>query len=125
MKNDKITLYRHGHSEDTIYGTIDIHTQEGDKLTLQTIENKDKSIEKGTYNMYHSYSPKFDTNLWTISVPNRTGIRIHSANFGHQLSGCIAPALFKKGEQVYQSKNALSLIHTILNKYKTYKIEIL
>ena len=126
MENkSKITLYRYGRSQDSIYGTLNIYTEKGDKLSLQTIENAEKCIEQGTYNMYHAYSPKFDTNLWTLHVPNRTGIRIHSANTGNQLRGCIAPGLFKKDNQVYQSKKALSLIHTLLNKYKTYKIEIL
>ena len=122
---EKITLYRYGHSKDTIYGNINIHTQEGNVITLQTVENKDKAIKKGTYNINHSYSPKFDTNLWTLTVPNRTGIRIHIANRGNQLSGCIALGLFKMGEQVYQSKKAISLLHTILNKHKTYQIEII
>ena len=76
--------------------------------------------------MFMCYSPRFNTNLWLIDVPDRTGIRIHSANVGiNELSGCIAVGHFKDKKQIYQSKKAIQVLHTILNKYKTYKIEIL
>lgn len=124
MKN-KITLIRQYHDEKSLFGTISIHLKNGNYTSFATVENNGKHIEKGTYNIYHSYSPKFDTNLWTIHVDDRTGIRVHSANIGTELSGCIALGLFKLDDRIYQSKKAINIFHTLLNKYETYQIEII
>lgn len=49
-------------------------------------------IPDGEYKVKRSYSRKFKKDLWQVlDVPNRSGIRIHIANFSYQLKGCIAP----------------------------------
>lgn len=51
-------------------------------------------IPDGEYEVEKTYSPSFKKQLWLIkNVPNRSGIRIHSANFVSELLGCIAPGL--------------------------------
>lgn len=122
---DKLTLYRHAHTKSGIYGTLNIYLENGTSGSFKTIENTDKKIKEGNYNMYKCYSPRFDTNLWTINVPDRTGIRIHTANYGYELSGCIGIGLFKTKDMIHQSRNAIKILNTILDKYKTYKIQIL
>lgn len=48
-------------------------------------------IPKGTYTCKWTFSPKFLRYTYEIqNVQNRSGIRIHSANFYSQLLGCIA-----------------------------------
>jgi hypothetical protein len=48
-------------------------------------------IPVGTYPIKLEYSSRFKTNLWEIyGVPNRSECKIHSANYWHQLNGCIA-----------------------------------
>lgn len=48
-------------------------------------------IPAGRYNVVQTYSPRFKTNLYLVeNVPNRSGIRFHSANFARQLNGCIS-----------------------------------
>lgn len=55
-------------------------------------------IPKGTYSCVWNYSPKLRRKAYLIIVPNREGVRIHSANFmgddtkgfKKQLNGCIA-----------------------------------
>jgi len=122
---DKITLHRHGKNQNSIFGTLNIHLQNGNYATFCTVENNGKQVKEGHYNIYHSYSPKFDTNLWTLHVPQRNGIRIHSANSGTELSGCIALGEFKLQDKIYNSRDSLKTLHTVLDKYTTYKLEIL
>lgn len=51
-------------------------------------------IPDGLYDMALTMSPRFGTRLWEVlDVPNRSGIRIHAANYVHQLKGCIALGL--------------------------------
>jgi hypothetical protein len=48
-------------------------------------------IPTGVYKCDWSYSPKFKTNVFEVTgVPERSGIRIHVANYVRQLHGCIA-----------------------------------
>lgn len=48
-------------------------------------------IPKGTYKCRYTFSPRFLKYTYEVlNVPNRSGIRIHSANFVSQLNGCIA-----------------------------------
>ena len=49
------------------------------------------SIPKGHYLCILEYSNRFKMDLWEIKgVPNRSECKFHSANYWHQLSGCIA-----------------------------------
>lgn len=123
--DDKLTLYRNDNTKSNLFGTFNIYLKNGNAASFTTVENPDKKIKEGTYPLYYCYSPKFDTNLWSLHTIDRTGIRIHSANYGTQLSGCISLGLFRSNEQIYQSKKAINILHTILDKHKTYQIEIL
>ncbi len=123
---DKLTLYRNENTKNNLFGTLNIHLENGNSANFTTTENPNKAIEKGNYEMFMCYSPRFDTNLWLINHPNRTGIRIHAANNGlNELNGCIAIGHHRDKNQIYQSRDAIKVLHTILNKHKTYKIEIL
>lgn len=45
----------------------------------------------GSYRIEYEYSPSFGRFLWELKdVPGRSEIKIHPANFAHQLRGCIA-----------------------------------
>ena len=123
---EKLTLYRNDHTKSNLFGSLNIHLQNGNSATFTTTEHPTKKIKEGIYPLYYGYSPKFDTNLWSLHTIDRSGIRIHSANSGiNELSGCIALGLFRMGEKIYQSKKACSILKTILDKYKTYQIEII
>lgn len=76
--------------------------EDGDKIiTLGSLERpwKDNAkniscIPKGVYQVTITYSPAFKCDMWLVNdVVNRSGIRIHSANYFHQLEGCIALGL--------------------------------
>jgi hypothetical protein len=92
-------------------------------LELPWLENEPNisCIPEGTYEVEMTYSPKFKKNLWLIKdVPNRSGIRIHTANYVSQLRGCIAPGLGVhdlNGDgilDVTNSKKALSILNDVL-----------
>ena len=79
-------------------------------------------IPTGTYKCVLEYSPRFKTMLWEIKgVPNRSECKFHSANYWHQLNGCIA-----LGEKltdidgdgyrdVTNSKNTMKEFHKVLD----------
>ncbi|MGV7234622.1 MAG: DUF5675 family protein [Nitrosomonadaceae bacterium] len=62
-------------------------------LELPWKDNKarESCIPDGKYTCKFTYSPKYKRNMYLIDkVPNRSGIRIHSANYFFQLLGCIS-----------------------------------
>jgi hypothetical protein len=73
-------------------------------FTAKTLELPDKNnasrvscIPVGTYICKFTKSPLFSKNAGkpvftyaVLNVPNRAGIRIHSANYARQLLGCVA-----------------------------------
>lgn len=67
-------------------------------FSCKSLELPDKGNEKsiscipeGYYQCEKTYSPAFDQELYLVKdVPNRSGIRIHPANYTRQLKGCIA-----------------------------------
>ena len=78
-------------------------------------------IPKGTYKVEKTYSPSFKKSLYLVKdVSNRSGIRIHVANFNYQLRGCLAPGqsfydINKDGlKDVTSSGNTLKHLHAIL-----------
>lgn len=124
LKKEEIVLTRTEEKDDTIHGMLSIYSDNGNSAHFNTIENRTKAIDKGTYNLYNSYSPKFDRNLWSIDVDNRTGIRIHPANASWQLKGCVAVGLYKYDNYIAESKHACGVLDRVLKKDKKYKITI-
>lgn len=97
MKTQYVEIKRTQSDDKQTLGTLEAYNN-GAKLTCKTLELgwKDNAkniscIPKGEYKVVWNYSPKFKTNTYEIqAVPNRTGIRIHPANYFRQLNGCIA-----------------------------------
>ena len=54
-----------------------------------TLENADFLIPAGTYPVERTWSPKFKKFLPLISVPDRSGIRIHRGTIPEHSQGCI------------------------------------
>ena len=48
-------------------------------------------VPKGTYTVIYEYSPRFNCYLWELKgVEGRSECKFHSANYWHQLNGCIS-----------------------------------
>lgn len=83
------------------------------------------AIPAGTYEILMTYSPKFSKKgiykelgglvPLIANVPNRSGIRIHVANYLSQLEGCIAPGLLRTANgDVIDSRPAYRILHAKL-----------
>ncbi len=85
-------------------------------------------IPVGTYLCKWTYSPRFKREMYeVVGVPNRAGIRIHSANLAKQLNGCISLG-YKLGsiddtKAVLVSKPAVREFEKLLDK-KDFELEI-
>lgn len=91
------------HGEKQTLGTIQTYEPNnfsGFTLELPWKDNKPdvSCIPDGNYTCRYTQSVRLTEKaghpVWTyevLGVPDRSGIRIHSANFFHQLLGCISP----------------------------------
>lgn len=135
----KVTILRHFGDDKQTLGTLTV-----DGFACKTLELADKNnaskiscIPRGKYIVKWTKSPLFslhaghDVFTYEIqNVPNRGGIRIHSANFFHQLLGCVAVGDSLKdinmdGElDIIHSGNTLNKFHEVMNK-ETFELEII
>lgn len=72
------------------------------------------------YKIDYTYSPRFKKNTYEVlQVPGRIGIRIHSANFIHQLHGCIAPGFDIDWRAnpliIKESRKALEILEEVIS----------
>jgi hypothetical protein len=105
-----LTLQRKSKISNALLGQLEI----GGVNECFTLENADLAIPCGHYKVEITYSPRFQRDLPLIDVPGRTGIRIHPANWAHQLEGCIAPGQTIEGNAVDNSRAAFDpLFHKI------------
>lgn len=116
----KMTVQRHRKTEDGIIGTLTIP----DSLEEFTVENLEKSIPAGLYNVTIDRSPRLHMYTPHIHVPARddvanlgdAGIRIHPANWPKQLEGCIAVGLKAEADAVDNSKKAFENLMDVVAK---------
>lgn len=88
-------------------------------LRLATIERPWKGneaqvscIPEGTYRAVFTHSKRFGRKLYEVmNVPGRSGIRIHAANWAHELQGCIALGIAHGAGLVVQSRVAMQRFH--------------
>ena len=64
---------------------------DGEGLQWYTLENAEKKIPDGTYECVRDYYYRGDYETFEVQVEGRDRILVHSANYPHQLEGCIAP----------------------------------
>ena len=107
-------------------------------FTCKTLElpwrNNEKGISsapEGTYPIVLERSPKFKTSLWELkNVPERSEIKIHTANYVRQLNGCIAVGsawgdIDSDGiTDILNSANTLKKLHYALAGEKSTTIKI-
>ena len=112
----------------SLFGILEIHTQNHGVFYFSTVENDEKKIQSGNYSINYTPSHKFNRETLEIKgVNNRYGIRIHPANRGNELQGCIAVGLANYSEeipqQIFYSKFACNQLEAMLF-YKEHKITI-
>ena len=102
----------------SLFGTLEVITQNHGTLKFSTVENYEKRIEEGTYSVVYTLSPKFDRKTLEITgVTGRRGIRIHPANRGCDVSGCIGIGLYVETEeipvQIFYSRTSTEILEAI------------
>lgn len=75
-----------------------------------TIERFSTSIQRGTYPLAVTYSPKFRNPLPLLSVKGRSGIRIHSGNTSSDSRGCILVGKKVSDFKIINSRATLQLL---------------
>jgi hypothetical protein len=100
-------------------------------FTCVTLENLNKEIPVGIYDLNFTYSPHFNRVMPHIIVPSRdaaaggdAGIRIHWANFPAQLEGCIAVGTAVDGDSIDESLVPFNQLYGILNMQAGITISI-
>ena len=80
-----IRLIRKSNDGKAVRGVLQVGTQD-----VTTLENDDYIIPAGTYSVRVTWSPKFKRMLpLLLSVPGRSGIRVHRGTKPEHSRGCI------------------------------------
>lgn len=106
---NKIRIERFQEHEGGIIGII--RSEDNTINGLFTLENKEKMIPAGEYDLKVSWSPKFKNDLPLIIVPNRRGIRIHSGNFVSDSQGCIMVGLGIDNQKPMLLQSSVAMKH--------------
>lgn len=127
---EKVILERTESNEHGVFGQIVLPDR-----TLFTAErpwlnnaNMISCVPVGEYRCEWTFSQRFQRKLYELQdVPGRTSIRIHPANYVHQLNGCIALGtelkLFAGELMLFKSGIAVESLHLFL-KLKPFILEI-
>tara|TARA_R110002153_G_scaffold250111_1_gene406763 strand:- start:20 stop:430 length:411 start_codon:yes stop_codon:yes gene_type:complete len=124
----KIEIFRLEYEDKQVLGDCAITESGKDIFLAKSLERADNNnqrniscIPQGEYLCLLEYSNRFDCDLWEIKgVPNRSECKFHSANYWHDLNGCIALGtkyldIDNDGfRDVLNSKNTMKKFHKIL-----------
>lgn len=116
-----IIVNRRTKTGDGILGTLKL---DWSPFACFTAENLKDAIPAGVYTVEFTWSPEFNMIMPLIDVPNRTGIRIHAANFPCQLLGCIAVGDQQEVDAVDNSRVTFNQLNKIFNQKAGIKIQI-
>jgi len=124
----KILLQRDHKTVDGLFGGLML---DWSLFRCVTLENLDKAIPQGVYDVNFTYSPRFNRVMPHIIVPSRdslsggdAGIRIHWANFPAQLEGCIAVGTKVDGDSIDESLIPFNRLYALISPIKGLQIEI-
>lgn len=109
VKGVKMILIRDSIVNGAVMGSLYI----GGVKICETLENKEKMIPCGEYNLNVSKSPKFKRMLplvYNDKVSMIRGIRIHVGNSVKDTSGCILVGFNRAGDRLLNSRNAESAV---------------
>tara|TARA_R110000851_G_scaffold61562_1_gene141753 strand:+ start:126 stop:536 length:411 start_codon:yes stop_codon:yes gene_type:complete len=124
----RIEIFRLEYEEKQVLGDCVITEDDQELFSSKSLERADNNnqrmvscIPEGEYKCVLEYSARFKTDLWEIKgVPNRSECKFHSANYWHQINGCIALGdrlvdIDNDGfRDVLNSKNTMKKFHKVL-----------
>lgn len=109
VKGVKMILIRDSIINGAVLGSLYV----GGVKVCDTLENREKLIPCGEYNLNVSKSPKFGRTLplvYNDKVPMHRGIRIHVGNSVKDTTGCILVGFQRNGDRLVNSRNAESAV---------------
>ena len=109
VKGVKMILTRDSVVGDAVLGSLYV----GGVKVCDTLENKDKLIPCGEYNLNVSKSQKFGRMLplvYNDEVPMHRGIRMHVGNSVKDTTGCILVGFGRNGDRLGNSRGAESVV---------------
>ena len=109
VKGVRMILIRDSIVNDAVLGSLYV----GAIKVCDTLENKEKLIPCGEYNLNVSKSQKFERMLplvYNDEVPMHRGIRIHVGNSVKDTTGCILVGFERNGDRLVNSRNAESAV---------------
>jgi len=124
----RIEIFRYEYESKQTLGECFITSNNKDLFTAKSLERADDGnkrniscIPSGVYNCVLEYSDKFKRDLWEIKgVDNRSECKFHSANYWHDLNGCIALGSYFKDidndgfRDVLSSSKTMREFHDVL-----------
>ena len=124
----RIELFRLEYEKKQVLGDCAITENGKDLFLSKSLERADNNnqrniscIPQGEYLCVLEYSNRFNCDLWEIKgVPDRSECKFHSANYWHDLNGCIALGtkyidIDNDGfRDVLNSKNTMKKFHKVL-----------
>lgn len=109
VKGVKMILIRDSIVNDAVFGSLYV----GGFKVCETLENKEKLIPCGEYNLNVSKSQRFCRMLplvYNDQVQMHRGIRIHVGNSVKDTEGCILVGFERNGDRLVNSRNAESVV---------------
>lgn len=109
VKGAKMIIIRDSIEGNAVFGSLLV----GGVKVCDTLENKDKLIPCGEYNLNVSKSQKFNRLLplvYNDKVSMIRGIRIHAGNSAKDSAGCILVGFGRNGDRIINSRNAESAV---------------
>lgn len=121
-KKEDSMIIRVQRKRKTVDGIFGVFTIDGMSFECFTVESLVHAIPAGYYPVEFTYSPEFNQVMPLIDVPNRTGIRIHPANYPTQLLGCIAVGDKEEPDAVDDSRVTFNILHKLIEGQKDLHI---
>ncbi len=103
----------------------------------KTVENGNKLIPEGEYDVMYTFSPRFSEQEpyrshgnglvpILVDVPGKSGIRIHVGNYARQSEGCILiGSAYSKGDSVDRSVDSYKAFIDLIKVYGFPKTKII
>lgn len=140
MKKGEVRIYRfHQDENQTTGGCLIFNEKKEPIFSAISLERgwRDNQVDvscipAGDYDLVYEYSDRFGQMLWEIKdVPCRTECKFHSANYWHELNGCVALGVFPRDINndgyidVTSSRKTLSAFEKILSQFDTVTLKIM
>lgn len=128
-----VILQRYNEDRNQSLGTLTVLDEKGTMIfTCPCLERGDRNNQRGEsnvlpgkYPLVLEWSPRFKQDLWELKdTAPRSEMKIHAANYWHQLNGCIAPGSYLKDinndgyMDVARSRSQLDAYHRAMGSSK-------